>query len=117
MGIASQKLQLLNTTGSTSTVTGSANTIAPLRTSSSDFIGVASVTENGTTIVDAKIEHAPTATGPWFTLATFTQISGSGDEQSHVPVATTSVFPFLRAVATISGGAPNADIEISLYHD
>lgn len=121
MGIATEKLNLISTSGSTSTVTAAAVRLKPMRVYSGDFIGRLSVVDNGTTIVDGKVQHGPTASGPWTDLVAFTQVTaggtGSTPREAHIPAATTSVFQYLRGVATISGAAPDADIELDLYHD
>ncbi len=120
MGIATNKLNIVTTTGTTSSATGSAVRLLPLRIDSRNFIGRLAVVDSGTTIVDAKIQHAPTDSGPWTDLITFEQqtgSSGSTPKEAQVPVATTSVFQYLRASLTISGASPNAAITLDIYHD
>jgi hypothetical protein len=120
VGIAIQRLTLLSTSGSTATVTGAAVRLNPLKIGATNFIGRLGSVDNGTTVVDGKIQHGPTSSGPWTDLASFTTATGSTGstpKEVHIPAATTSIFQFLRGVATISGASPNADITLELYHD
>jgi hypothetical protein len=58
---------------------------------------------DGTTVVTAAIEHATSASGPWFPLATATLNSGAPTSSNQTAVYP---LPFIRTTVTRTGTAP-----------
>lgn len=107
------KLQLLNTAGSTATATGTSLSVQP---KSKGFIAYQKLANlDAATTVVGKIQHSPD-NATWFDLKSFTSYAGSsGPATSETQQITDAVYPYVRAVATITGVTKLADVLIELY--
>lgn len=64
------------------------------------FLDVTANTGTNPTL-DVVVYDAPTSSGPWFSLITFTQVTGSTSNQAIA--ATRAPLPYVRAVGTVGG--------------
>lgn len=101
------KTELVNASLTADTTTSAKGVQHP----SKNFIAWLLVANNAAATVNASIEHSPDGQN-WVGLATFAAQAGNGFEAIQV---TDSVFPNLRAVVTLGGGA--ADVKVELHLD
>lgn len=107
------KVTLINTTGSTATVTGS-KVETPIR--GMDPIAViTTVNQNAATTVTGKIQHSSDGVN-WVDLVSLTAINATSGYQVAVPT-TIGLLQFVRGVATLSGSTKLADILLELWVD
>jgi hypothetical protein len=83
------------------------------------FIGWLNVsTNNGATVIDAKIQHSPDNVN-WIDFCTFTTVTNTTSKQakheSSFAVANQGLFPNIRSVITQTGVL--ATVEVSLWFD
>lgn len=88
-----------------------------LKNESSDFVAfIKTESTNGATTVDGKLQHSPNGSD-WFDLISFTSIVGT-DSQELIQINNSSlhVLPYVRSVATLSGGTQDSDVTIGLFY-
>jgi hypothetical protein len=111
---AGKGLILMNESNLTATETGDSKMLETL--GSRKFVARVTATEDSGTATEAvTVQHSPDCT-TWATLLTFTTLSATGGEDVHVNAMTTTVYPCLRAVATI-GGSGQWDIKVVFFAD
>lgn len=106
-----QKTQLLNLTNATATETGEVFELSQsLKGRAVRAAGVLQANADTPGTLTVTIEHSPDSSNSllWKPLITFIAVTNetgaAGVQHVHVPSATTGVFRYLRAVATIGGG-------------
>jgi len=75
---------------------------------------IAATAVNGATTINAKIQHSADKLN-WFDLITFAAIAGVASAEAKDP--TVNVLPYVRAVATLTGGVQAATVTVALYFD
>ena len=103
--------ELLNATV-TATATGASNTMTDNLEGFFAVIKVASVTGTSPTF-DVTVDHSHNGTD-WFTLATFTQITGATTE---IKTISTHVMEYVRYDMTVGGTTPSAALEVNLVYN
>jgi hypothetical protein len=100
-------------------LTASSTSLASALPSSKNYIGWLNVSaNNGSTTVNAKIQHSPDGTN-WIDFCTFAAVVNTTGVQAIHPasfaVANQSLFPNIRSVITLTGAS--ATVEVSLWFD
>lgn len=71
---------------------------------------------SGTPTLDVKIQHAPSSSGTFTDLLSFTQATtGTGTYEVQLPVASMAVLPVVRAVGTLGGTSPNYTYTVKAF--
>lgn len=75
------------------------------------------VKNGGTTpTLDVKIQHAPTTSGVFTDLVSFAQVTTTdGSFEVHIPSASMSVLPCVRAVGTLGGTSPDYSYTVKAF--
>lgn len=94
------------------TTNGESKNVELLQT---DFLGYIVVSAiNAATTVNAKIQDSADGTN-WNDVVSFTALAGvTGYEKKDI---TAKLFPYVRAVVTLSGATKSATVAISLHSD
>lgn len=109
--VVPDKIVLFDETGVTATANGDA---VSLPSNLVDIVGFATLINDTNGTVDAKIQHSPDGGVNWLDLITFTQATTADlREMEELDDLNHRVFPTVRAVVTIGGGA-DYDVKIEL---
>lgn len=103
-------------TGATATRTGEGVLLNSARGENVLF-RIDALKNGGTTpTLDVKIQHSPTLNGVYTDLVSFAQITTTdGSFEVHVPSASMSLLPCVRAVSTLGGTSPDYTFTVRAF--